>query len=46
MKSEITHSAMRNGSCGYCNTPIAGRFENDPGTLGLLQLPVRLLEAV
>lgn len=32
------------GTCGYCNTPIAGVFDAQPGRWGARRLPVRLSE--
>lgn len=33
---------IKDGRCGSCHTPIAGRFVDQPGTWGPKRLPVRL----
>lgn len=33
---------IHNGCCGYCHTPIAGHFENKPGTWGRKRLPIAI----
>ena len=34
--------AIRAGRCMFCQTPIAGHFEDKPGTWGSRRLPVRI----
>ncbi len=36
--------AIRNGRCRYCDTPIAGRFDDEPGTWGARRRPVRIAD--
>ena len=33
---------IRDGCCLHCRTPIAGRFDDAPGTWGERRLPVRI----
>jgi pyruvate formate lyase activating enzyme len=33
---------LRDSHCAFCGTPVAGRFDNEPGQWGARRLPVRL----
>ncbi len=39
---EISGWQLENGCCSHCHTPIAGVFEEKPGTWGNQRLPIRL----
>jgi len=38
--------AIHGGRCAHCETPIAGRFDGEPGTWGGRRLPVRIADYV
>jgi pyruvate formate lyase activating enzyme len=39
---EIGEYHLRDGRCAFCGTPVAGHFDNEPGSWGSRRLPVRL----
>ena len=39
---EITNWQLEGGCCKHCQTPIAGGFDESPGTWGNQRLPIRL----
>jgi AmmeMemoRadiSam system radical SAM enzyme/AmmeMemoRadiSam system protein B/uncharacterized protein (TIGR00296 family) len=41
---DLHQYAIQNGKCGYCRTPIAGRYDNQPGTWGPRRQPVRIAD--
>jgi pyruvate formate lyase activating enzyme len=40
----LSKSSYEAGRCAFCQTPIAGRFEDTPGTWGSQRLPVRIAD--
>lgn len=38
----LSKSSYETGRCAFCQTPIAGRFEDAPGSWGSRRLPVRI----
>jgi pyruvate formate lyase activating enzyme len=39
---DIVSFAVSSGRCAFCQSPIAGRFDDNPGTWGSRRLPVRM----
>ncbi|MGA2059546.1 MAG: AmmeMemoRadiSam system radical SAM enzyme [Thermoguttaceae bacterium] len=41
-EGRISNSSYEGGRCMFCQMPIAGRFEDAPGTWGSRRLPIRI----